>query len=602
MPTAREGMAAGVLNGIIYVVGGEVSTGDVGTLEAYNPCTNSWTTGLPGSPSVQAYSAGGVMNGQFYVVEGLGPDVGTVASYNPSTNSWTSQAIDPTLRQFDAGSVINNVLYLVGGFVPNPFHGVAAPNEGAALVCGLSPTPTMPPASHTPAYTFTLTPTLSPTFTPTHIPNLTPQPPTPTATCVIYSDNFSANTLGNYTFFGGLTIPEAGTAADAGYTITGGTLEEIHGSGLAVLNSSFFNPGLSQYTIQADFEVDVPGSFGLIFDTQSEGFRHRFGWNGSGWVLDDNDTLPGDVNTLGTAAAPVYTPGVVAHLKVIVDDGNIQCYANLNDGAGDQLIFNLPGMGPLSGGSVGIIASASGGGSMAVKISNFTVSSCQTPPPTPTYASTCVSSIYSDNFTTLSLGNYTSWNIPLDVSQQPSTAGYFILNGSLWNNGAEAGVSGDLVLNNALLVSTTSYTLQADFEMDSDPGNQGLFGLLLGVSRAGYTTFQWNDAGTASGGSPDWELETYNPFEGFPVGGFHPFYLGHATAPAYTLGTVAHLKVVVTGNNYHCYVNYNDGAGDRLIFNVTDTEPLTNAAGFNAGLSSTHPMVKINNFVVNGCP
>ncbi|HJT22946.1 MAG TPA: kelch repeat-containing protein, partial [bacterium] len=175
MPTARSNTAAGVLDGILYVAGGSSSS-----LEAYNPCTNSWTTGLPGLPTPMGYPAGGVMNGQFYLADGV-----TVEFYNPSTNSWTSQATNPTARQSLAGGVINNVFYLVGGWSGNNL----ATNEGGALVCGFTPTPTV----------------------------------TPTPTCA-YSDNFSADTLGNYNY-SSTTDPSANTAASVGFVLAGGTLE-----------------------------------------------------------------------------------------------------------------------------------------------------------------------------------------------------------------------------------------------------------------------------------------------------------------------------------------------------------------------------------------
>jgi N-acetylneuraminic acid mutarotase len=44
MPTARSGAAAGVIDGILYVAGGTTTTELTGALEAYDPATNSLST------------------------------------------------------------------------------------------------------------------------------------------------------------------------------------------------------------------------------------------------------------------------------------------------------------------------------------------------------------------------------------------------------------------------------------------------------------------------------------------------------------------------------------------------------------------------------
>ena len=41
MPTARYGLAAGVIGSILYAVGGSNITGDLSTVEAYDPSTNT---------------------------------------------------------------------------------------------------------------------------------------------------------------------------------------------------------------------------------------------------------------------------------------------------------------------------------------------------------------------------------------------------------------------------------------------------------------------------------------------------------------------------------------------------------------------------------
>lgn len=125
MPTPRELLAAGVVNNILYAVGG-FSQGSLNTVEAYDPATNSWTTRAP-MPTPRFGAAAGVVNGILYVVGGWnnlgGGLVGTVEAYDPATNSWTAKASLPTPRYFLAAGVVNGILYAVGGGIGPLFVG-----------------------------------------------------------------------------------------------------------------------------------------------------------------------------------------------------------------------------------------------------------------------------------------------------------------------------------------------------------------------------------------------------------------------------------------------------------------------------------------------
>ena len=118
MPTPRYGLAVGVVNGILYAVGGDTTDAESGfgvpvaTVEAYDPTANSWTT----KASLQAPSgdlAIGVVNGILYAVGGVA--AGTVEAYDPATDSWTTRASMPTPRTEFAIGVVNGILYAVGG-------------------------------------------------------------------------------------------------------------------------------------------------------------------------------------------------------------------------------------------------------------------------------------------------------------------------------------------------------------------------------------------------------------------------------------------------------------------------------------------------------
>lgn len=135
LPTARLSAASASVNGIIYVIGGQVNwfgCGATGVNEAYNPATDTWTTMAP-MPTARWASAAAVLNGIIYVVsgsEGCFPPSRVVEAYDPATNTWSTKAQSP-----DAGSgfgltdsaagVINGVLYVTGGTNGLPIPGLS---------------------------------------------------------------------------------------------------------------------------------------------------------------------------------------------------------------------------------------------------------------------------------------------------------------------------------------------------------------------------------------------------------------------------------------------------------------------------------------------
>ncbi|PYR42363.1 MAG: hypothetical protein DMF95_28565, partial [Acidobacteria bacterium] len=122
MPTRRLDPAVGVMNGKLYVVGGNLGAlsgyPSITTTEVYDPAANSWTTLAP-MPTDRRGAVGAVIDGLFYVVGGAhgnGAAVGTVEVYDPAANSWSSRANMPIFRREAAGGAINDQLYMVGGY------------------------------------------------------------------------------------------------------------------------------------------------------------------------------------------------------------------------------------------------------------------------------------------------------------------------------------------------------------------------------------------------------------------------------------------------------------------------------------------------------
>ncbi len=141
MPTARGAAAAAVVNGKIYVVGGAAPLeGDsrpvhplrpnrsLGTVEEYDPATNTWRTRVS-MPVARNHVAIGAVNGKVYVIGGrLGSafitavpsNTDLVQEYDPATDVWALKAPMPTPRSGVAYAVIGDKIYVAGGEAQTP--------------------------------------------------------------------------------------------------------------------------------------------------------------------------------------------------------------------------------------------------------------------------------------------------------------------------------------------------------------------------------------------------------------------------------------------------------------------------------------------------
>jgi N-acetylneuraminic acid mutarotase len=108
MPTARGTHISGVVNGVIYAIGGLSFNGGahvLATVEAYDPVTDSWTTMAPMPTARYEFSGSGVVNGVIYALGGSlvdGAPLATVEAFDPSTNTWATKApmLAPRARAF----------------------------------------------------------------------------------------------------------------------------------------------------------------------------------------------------------------------------------------------------------------------------------------------------------------------------------------------------------------------------------------------------------------------------------------------------------------------------------------------------------------------
>lgn len=123
MPTARFGLAATTGRyGMIYAIGGSTGLGvntSVGTVEAYDPNTDSWSAVAPMPTARRFLMAATDRYGRIYGIGG-GSATGfrnTVERYDPETNSWSTVASLPApLCCGGAARGPDGRIYVAGGF------------------------------------------------------------------------------------------------------------------------------------------------------------------------------------------------------------------------------------------------------------------------------------------------------------------------------------------------------------------------------------------------------------------------------------------------------------------------------------------------------
>ncbi|MBU1939122.1 hypothetical protein KKA04_05335, partial [Patescibacteria group bacterium] len=152
MPETKKEAASGMVNGKIYVFGGN----DIISNYEYNPTNNTWTRkadlplcigkggaavinnkiyAVPSYNNIQIYdpvndswSTGAsiptlrwgigvcAVNGRVYAIGGASDKFfNTVEEYNPMTDSWVTKKPMPTARCSSAVAVVNNLMYVFGG-------------------------------------------------------------------------------------------------------------------------------------------------------------------------------------------------------------------------------------------------------------------------------------------------------------------------------------------------------------------------------------------------------------------------------------------------------------------------------------------------------
>jgi N-acetylneuraminic acid mutarotase len=121
---------AAAVNGKIYVIGGALNHpgSPFGTVEEYDPSTDSWDTDKTPMPTARKGAAWGVISNKIYVAGGTrysnySPS-DKLEIYDPSTDTWdVTKATMPKAVYDPAGTVINDTFYVIGGLIGSPWVG-----------------------------------------------------------------------------------------------------------------------------------------------------------------------------------------------------------------------------------------------------------------------------------------------------------------------------------------------------------------------------------------------------------------------------------------------------------------------------------------------
>jgi N-acetylneuraminic acid mutarotase len=125
MPTPRWEHYTCVVDGKIYVIGGAGPVYQtLGTVEVYDPATDTWTEKSEMPTARQGLSTS-VVNGKIYAIGGgASPSAGygtavdtfsTVEEYDPVTDTWTTKSPMPTSRGWHSANVVDEKIYIFGG-------------------------------------------------------------------------------------------------------------------------------------------------------------------------------------------------------------------------------------------------------------------------------------------------------------------------------------------------------------------------------------------------------------------------------------------------------------------------------------------------------
>jgi N-acetylneuraminic acid mutarotase len=137
MPTARNHMFSGVVNGKIYMIGGRLGSGGAGTasptdvVEEYDPAKDLWSDIKSPMPTPRSGGGDATYKGKIYCAGGelttrqFSAAFRALEAYDPATNTWTVMPPMPVAKHGQGTAFLGNKLHLAGG-VLTPGSGFGA--------------------------------------------------------------------------------------------------------------------------------------------------------------------------------------------------------------------------------------------------------------------------------------------------------------------------------------------------------------------------------------------------------------------------------------------------------------------------------------------
>jgi N-acetylneuraminic acid mutarotase len=135
LPTPRNHVFAAVVNGKIYLIGGRLGTGTIGTgsvtdiVEEYDAATDRWGWLKARMPTPRDSGIAAVHDNRIYIAGGqtisaISNSVSrAIEIYDPARNTWQATDNMPLARHGIGGGVIGSRLYVAGGHITAAFSG-----------------------------------------------------------------------------------------------------------------------------------------------------------------------------------------------------------------------------------------------------------------------------------------------------------------------------------------------------------------------------------------------------------------------------------------------------------------------------------------------
>ena len=142
MPTARNHMGAGTVSGKIYVIGGRLTgafsiamPGNTDVVQEFDPAGNAWATRAP-MPTARSGGGAAVLDGRIYVGGGELQTYQFLAAfrafevYDPAADTWAQLPYMPSPRHSFAMAALGNRIHVVSGDVQSA---IVPPPKGVSL-------------------------------------------------------------------------------------------------------------------------------------------------------------------------------------------------------------------------------------------------------------------------------------------------------------------------------------------------------------------------------------------------------------------------------------------------------------------------------------